>query len=492
LSEANNNRKGVKDYFNILGSKILPHSIDSEMVILGSMIQDKLAINKAQELLSEDYFYNENNKLIFRTIISMSRTAQQVDIISLSEELKKQGYLNQVGGNLYLANLVDMAPTTENIETHSRIIQEKYLKRQLINISGQILSRSYDDTTDALEEIDVAENKIFQLAQQRFQKGYEKIDKVANDAIDLIQSMIHRDNKGLSGIPSGYSDLDINYTGGFQNSDLIIIAARPSMGKTAFALSMARNISVEHKIPVAFFSIEMSSIQLVLRLIAAESKTSSNNLRTGKISQKEFIRIVKSMDRLKSAPIYIDDSPMLSVLELRAKARRLVNEGVRIIFVDYLQLMKSPKAESREREISIISQSLKQLAKELNIPVIALAQLNRSIESRNDKRPMLSDLRESGSIEQDADVVMFIHRPDKYPSKKEKKQEIQNSDTDVKIAEIIIGKQRNGPTGTLKLAFHEKFTRFENLQDYGYQEPPGTEFYGADLPDLGDDDNESF
>lgn len=490
MSEVFKDKKNnISNYYNVLGAKTPPHSLESEMVVLGSMIQDKLAINKAQELLTEENFYSEKHKMIFRTILSMTSTSQQVDIVSLTEELKKKGYLKLIGGSLYLTNLIEMAPTTENIETHSRIIQEKYLKRQLINISGQILAKSYDDTTDALEEIDNAENQIFQLAQQRFQKGYEKIDKVAKDAINLIQSMIHRDNKGLSGIPSGYSEIDFNYTGGFQNSDLIIIAARPSMGKTAFALSMARNIAIDYNIPVAFFSIEMSAIQLVMRLIAAESKTSSNNLRTGKISQNEFFRVVKSMDKLKSAPIFIDDSPMLSILELRAKARRLVNEGIRIIFVDYLQLMKSPKAESREREISIISQSLKQLAKELNIPVIALAQLNRSVEARTDKRPLLSDLRESGSIEQDADVVIFIHRPDKYPSKNKlnENSQVDQFDSNIKIAEIIIGKQRNGPTGTIKLAFREEYTRFENLQEYGYQEPPESEYYATDLADIDDD-----
>jgi len=450
-----------------LGNKIPPHSEESEIAVLGSMMLDKAALAKAVELLDEESFYNPAHANIYSTMVNMFETGTGVDLITLAEELNKRNMLDAIGGAYYLSEIDSRTPTAANIETHARIVQEKYLKRLMISSAGQILANSYDDTTDALEEIDKAENEIFQIAQKRFQKSYMGIKDLAHQTMSVIENLYEKDRKGITGVASGFYELD-KLTGGFQKSDFIVIAARPSMGKTALALSVARNIAIEYNTPVAFFSIEMAGIQLVMRLLSAESRINGNNIRTGRLNQQDYNKIVASMGRLSSAPIVIDDSPSLTIMELRAKARRLIAEhGVKIIMVDYLQLMRSPKSESREREISIISQSLKQLAKELNIPVIALAQLNRRVEDRTDRRPMLSDLRESGSIEQDADVVMFIHRPEQYGNKGFSKD---TEDAEGK-AEIILSKQRNGPTGSIKLAYLKDYARFENLA-FGYQEPP--------------------
>jgi len=467
-----------------LGSRRLPHSIEAEMAVIGAMMMDRGAISKAVEILDIQSFYNEANREIFSAILNMFEKSMTIDIVSLAEELSKKNVLEAIGGPLYLSELFDKTPTAANIETHARIVQERFLKRMLINTAGKILSDAYDDSTDALEEIDKAENALFQISQKRIQKSYVSIKKVAFETIDIIQVLVEKDKKGVTGVSSGFHELD-KITGGFQKSDLIIIAARPSMGKTAFALSIARNAAVEYQVPIAFFSVEMAAIQLVIRLLSAEAKINGNNIRTGNINQKDFAKIAQTIGRIADSPIVIDDSPSLTIMELRAKARRLIAEyQIKMIIVDYLQLMRSPKAESREREISIISQSLKQLAKELNIPVIALAQLNRGVESRQDKRPMLSDLRESGSIEQDADVVMFIHRPEQYGI-----ATIGDKSSEG-IAEIIVSKQRNGPTGSVQLAYKKDYARFENLQ-FGFQEPPSDIGLPDDYPDdmISDEDS---
>ncbi|MFP4528046.1 MAG: replicative DNA helicase [Candidatus Kapaibacterium sp.] len=450
----------------MLGNKVPPHATEAEIAVLGSMMLDRQAIAKAIDVLEPESFYNPAHKKIFETILRMFDSGISVDIITLSNELSKEGALDFVGGAYYLTEINGRTPTAANVEYHAWIVQEKALKRQLIDASGMILTNAYDDSTDALEEIDNAEAEIFKIAEKRFRRGYEHIKKVAHETIDLINRLAERDSSGLTGIESGFRELD-KMLGGFQNSDLVIIAARPSMGKTALALSMARNMAVEYKEPVAFFSIEMSSQQLVIRLLSAESRINQQKIRTGMVSQDDMTKIVHSLGKLSDSPIIIDDSPMLTIMELRAKCRRLKAEyGIKIVFIDYLQLMHSPKAESREREISMISQALKSIAKELNIPVVALAQLNRSIEARKDRRPMLSDLRESGSIEQDADVVMFVNRPEVYH------EAAYDDGTPTEgTAEIIIGKQRNGPIGNIKVAFQKDFARFENLA-YQYEEPP--------------------
>ncbi len=451
-----------------LGNKLPPHSVEAERAVIGAVMIDGTAAGKVIEMLDPESFYKEAHKMIFETIVEMFEKRIEIDALTLTEGLRKKKILEAVGGAYYLADIEDGTTSSANVVQYARIIQEKFLKRQLIRIAGKIMVDSYDESTDALEEVDKAESDIFKIAQKRFYKSYSNIKDVAHDTIEKISALIEKGSKGLTGVPSGFVDLD-RLTGGFQKSDFIVIAGRPSMGKTALALSIARNAAVEYKKAVAFFSIEMSNEQLVIRLLSSEAKIDGNKVRTGNISQSDFAKIAKTIGNIADSPIVIDDSPALSVMELRAKARRLISEyGIQMIMVDYLQLMKSPRAESREREISMISQSLKQLAKELDIPIIALAQLNRGVESRNDKRPMLSDLRESGSIEQDSDVVCFIHRPEFYGIKSFGDE--NNTDTEGK-AEIILSKQRNGPTGSVKLAYTSQYARFDNLA-LGYQEPP--------------------
>ncbi len=455
------------EYLGLIGSKVPPYSEEAEMSVLGAMLLDKHSIDKAQQLLKPESFYILKHRIIFEAIHELYVPNIGVDIVTLSEKLRNLGELESIGGTLYLVELMTKTPTTANIEHHSNIVQEKYLKRQMIQVAGTILNNCYDQTSDALEEIDRAEAEIIKIAEQRIRKSYLSLNTLAHEAYSLIEQLKEKSEPGLTGVPSGYYELD-KHTGGFQKSDLIIFAGRPSMGKTALALSIARNVAKEYKIPVAFFSIEMSAIQLVIRLISAEAKIDQQKIRTGRISNKDTDLILKALGKLAGVPLIIDDSPMLTLMELKAKCRRMqVEHNIELVIIDYLQLMHPPKAESREREISIISRSLKQLAKELKIPIIALAQLNRSVESRSDKRPYLSDLRESGSIEQDADVVLFVHRPDYYG--------IQTYDDNSKTegtAEIIIGKQRNGPTGTAKLAYLKDYARFENLS---YYEPPENE-----------------
>ncbi len=449
-----------------LGSKVPPHSIDAEMAVLGAMMLDKQAISKVIEILDIESFYSEAHRKIYEAVLWMFNHKTEVDIITLTEELIGRKFLEEVGGTAYLSELNRKTPTASNVEHYAMIVQEKYLKRVLIAVSGKILSNAYDDSTDALEEIDNAEAEIFKLSDKRFHKGYVKIKPVVLDAFKVVESHVGKEKQGFIGIPSGFKKLD-DILGGFHNSDFIVIAGRPSMGKTALALSIARNIAIEYKRKVGFFSIEMEAQQLALRLLAAEAKVNSNDVRIGKVTPDTMRKIIKIMDKLTDAPIILDDSASLTVMELRAKCRRLIAEfGIEIVIVDYLQLIRSPKAESREREISMISQSLKQMAKELKIPIIALAQLNRSVESRNDKRPLLSDLRESGSIEQDSDVVLFVHRPEYYKIKTYE----DNTPTEG-TAEVIIGKHRNGPVGVARLAFVKEQARFENLA-FEYRDIP--------------------
>ncbi|MFA5513094.1 MAG: replicative DNA helicase [Candidatus Kapaibacterium sp.] len=455
--------------FSIQGS-VPPHSDEAETSVLGAMMIDRVAVSKVVEIINEDAFYHEKHRLIFRAIMRLFERGSTPDFITVGEELKAIDE-QKIIDNVYLSDITLATPTAANVEQHARIVQERYLKRLLINTAGQIMASAYDESTDALEEIDVAEKHIFEIAEKRLRKSYVGINKLTRDAYEMIIKLSQRDEKGLTGVTSGFKELD-HMLGGFQKSDLIIVAARPSMGKTALALSIARNAAVGHNIPVAVFSIEMSSMQLVIRLLSSEARIDQQKLRTGRISQEEDGWIVGGLSRLSNAPIYIDDSPMLSIMELRAKCRRLKAEHqVQLVIVDYLQLITAPKSDSREREISLISSSLKQIAKELDIPVIALAQLNRSVESRTDKRPMLSDLRESGSIEQDADVVMFVNRPEVYG---QLTYDDANKTPTEGTAELIIGKQRNGPTGTCRVAFQKNYARFENLA-YGYEDMPGSD-----------------
>jgi len=385
-------------------------------------------------------------------------SSEPIDTVTLYEELKKREQIDEVGGAVYLSQLSQNISSAANIEYHAKIILEKQILRGLITSSHEIAKAAYEGTNDAFDILDQAERKIFEITESHLTQSYQGMDRAVRDALEYIEA-IHSQTQQKFSVPTGFYELD-EILGGFQKSDLVIVAARPSMGKTAFALTIARNAAVDHDIPVGIFSLEMSTMQLIIRLLCAEGRLNAHLVRTGKLPHSEGVKLSKNAHKLIEAPIYVDDSPAQTVLEIRAKARRLkVEKNVGMIIIDYLQLMQGhTKAESREREISHISRSLKSLAKELNIPVIALSQLNRAVETRTDKRPQLSDLRESGSIEQDADVVIFLNRPEYYGIEKD-----ANGESLEGVAEVIVGKQRNGPTGSVKLAFIKEYARFENL-----------------------------
>jgi replicative DNA helicase len=437
-----------------------PAEPEIEASVLGAMMIEEEAVPKAIELLKPESFYLKTHSLIFEAMVSLFDSKEPIDTVTLYEELKKREQLDEVGGAVYLSNLSQNISSAANIEYHAKIILEKQILRGLITSSHDIARTAYEGTNDAFDILDEAERKIFEITERHLSKSYKGMDSAVRDALEYIEA-IHSQTQQRFSVPSGFYELD-ELLGGFQKSDLIIVAARPSMGKTAFALTVARNAAVDHDIPVGIFSLEMSTMQLIIRLLCAEGRLNAHLVRTGKLPADEGVKLSKNAHRLINAPVFVDDSPAQSVFEIRAKARRLKAEkNIGMIVVDYLQLMQGPeKAESREREISHISRSLKSLAKELNIPVIALSQLNRAVESRSDKRPQLSDLRESGSIEQDADVVMFLYRPEIYGMEKFPDQEASDAEN---VAEVIIGKQRNGPTGEVKLAFIKEYARFENL-----------------------------
>lgn len=436
---------------------IPPHSTDAEVAVLGAMLIDKDAVSKVVEVVDAECFYHEKHVLIFKAMMSMFERGVTIDLVSLSDQLQRDGTLERVGGMFALTEISVRTVSSANVEYHARIVLERFLKRQLIKVAGEIAQECYDETTDALDEVDRAEQRIFEVAEKRLRRSYSGMKKLTKDAIERIFSMATGEGDGITGVPTGFTALD-QLLSGLQPSDLIIVAARPSMGKTAFALSVAREASRRGK-SVGIFSLEMSAQQLVLRLISADAAVGLQALRSGRLSNAEMHEIVTRVDSLMNAQIYIDDSAGLSPVEFRAKCRRMKMEHkIDLVMVDYLQLMHAPKAESREREISMISHTLKQVAKELNIPVIALSQLNRTLEARADKRPMLSDLRESGSIEQDADVVMFIHRPEYY-----KITAFEDGRSTENIAEIIVGKQRNGPTGDVRLFYQKELAAFHDL-----------------------------
>lgn len=436
-----------------------PAAPEIEAAVLGAMMIEKDAVPKAIELLTPESFYLKEHRLIFEAMLALFDAGEPIDTVTLYEELKKREQTNAVGGAVYLSKLSQNISSAANIEYHSKIILEKQILRGLISSSHQIAQSAYDGTQDAFDILDEAEKKIFEITEAHLKRSFQNMDRAVRDALEYIEA-IHSNSKKQFSVPTGFYELD-EMLGGFQKSDLIIIAARPSMGKTALALSLARNAAIDHKIPVGIFSLEMSTMQLVIRMICSEGRLNAHLVRTGKLPPSEGVKLSKNAHKLIESPIYVDDSPAQTVLEIRAKARRLKTEhGIGMIIIDYLQLMQGPpKSESREREISHISRSLKALAKELNIPVIALAQLNRAVETSKDRRPQLSNLRESGSIEQDADVVIFLNRPEVYGLK----NFAEDGATTEGVAEIIIGKQRNGPVGELRLAFIKEYARFENL-----------------------------
>lgn len=449
--------------------RIPPHAVDIEEQILGAMLLEKESIAKVIEVLDAEAFYAERNKKIYQAILALFDRSEPADSITVSEELRRRGQLEAVGGQTFVVELTLKVATAANVEYHARIVLEKAIMRKLIGESTTIASRAYNQTEDAFELLDEAEQSIFKISEWRLKRTFISMDRALHDTLEMLEK-IHGTHEGVTGVPTGFRDLD-TLTGGWQNSDLIIIAGRPSSGKTAFALSLAANASLHKSKPMAvgIFSLEMSMQQLIMRLLCAEARVDAHAVRTGRLPEEDWRRLSLAAGRLAKARMFIDDTASLGILELRAKARRLRAEHeVGVIIVDYLQLMQGPRsAENREKEISAISRSLKALAKELNIPVIALSQLSRAVEGRTDKRPILSDLRESGAIEQDADVVMFVHRPEMYVDPKSDKA------TDVQgRAEIIVGKQRNGPIDDVMLAFVHRYARFENLAPVSLEQSP--------------------
>jgi replicative DNA helicase len=439
--------------------RLTPQALDVEQAVLCGMILDKEAIAKAIENIDETFFYRDAHRVIYVAITTLFDNHEAVDLLTLTEILKKQETLEQAGGPYNLAEIANVVPSSANIEYHLNIVKEKALARKLINVCNEIVSESYEQTYDVEELLDKAERSIFEISENRMRKGFESVNPLLHSTFEQIEELYHGSRTGVTGVPSGFKKLD-EFTAGFQKSDFIVVAGRPSMGKTAFALNLARFAAVEHKIPVGLFSLEMAAEALVLRLLCTEAMINQTNVRTGKLSADELKRMAQHVGVLGEAPIYIDDSAGLNILQLRSKARRLVAEkNIQMFIVDYMQLMESSKEENRQQEITKISRSLKSLAKELSVPVIALSQLSRAVETRDKShRPQLSDLRESGAIEQDADVVMFVYRPEYYNIKEfeDTREPTYNK------CEIIIGKQRNGPTGNVKLNFLKEFGKFSD------------------------------
>lgn len=455
------------DEINAQYGKLPPQAIEVEEAVLGALMLERDAYVTVADIIDTSSFYKEEHQKVFDAIKNLSANEKPVDLLMVTQELKDREQLDEVGGPGYITQLTRRVASAAHIEFHSRIIAQKFIQRELIRVSSEIQGKSYDDTIDVDDLIDFSESSLFQVAERNIKKETVPIKPVLNQAILQIENARNRKD-GLSGSPSGFTSVD-RITSGWQKTDLVIIAARPSMGKTAFVLSMARNMAVDHNKSVAVFSLEMSSIQLVNRLIAAETELGSDKIKTGRLENYEWEHLNRKISSLEKSPIFIDDTPALSIFEFRAKCRRLkMQHDIQVVIVDYLQLMTSgiEGRGSREQEVSTISRSLKAIAKELDIPILALSQLNRSVESREGKRPQLSDLRESGAIEQDADIVMFIHRPEYYGI-----TEDESGNSLLGVAEIIIAKHRNGATGDVHLAFKKELAKFSDMDA-----PVGEEF----------------
>ncbi len=435
--------------------KLPPQNIEAEQSILGSVLLENHAVNAAQEILNPNDFYNEAHRKIFSVISELADKNEPVDLITLSNALKDRKILDSVGGTAYLASLVDNVPSAANVSNYAKIVKEKAILRGLIGSATEIINSCYETGSDVDQVLDKAEHRIFEISQNKVRTSFYPIKNIVRESFKAIEDLFAR-KAVITGVATGFDKID-DMTSGLQNSDLIIIAGRPSMGKTAFALNIAQFAALETQIPVAIFSLEMSKEQLAFRMLSSEAKVDSGRIRKGYLGETDWPKLTTAAGRLSEAPLFIDDTPAITVLEMKAKSRRLKAEsGLGLIVVDYIQLMSTGGySNSREQEISEISRSLKSLAKELKVPVIALSQLNRKVEDRPNRRPQMADLRESGAIEQDADVIAFIYRDEVYNK--------SDDNPDKGTAEIIIGKQRNGPTGSVKLAFLDKFTTFENL-----------------------------
>ncbi len=457
--------------------KLPPQAQDIEEAVLGALLLEKNAVNDAIDILQAESFYKPEHQKIFAAILELFANSESIDILSVTERLRKNGELQMVGGPGYIAKLTNRVASAAHVEYHARIISEKHILRSLIEVSSDVIKNAYDETQDVFSVLNEAEEGLFKIAEGNLKKSYGKVGDLVQEAIGEIQKA-SENTDGVSGVPTGFTDLD-RLTSGWQKSDMIVLAARPGMGKTAFVLSMAKNSAVQFGQGVAVFSLEMSSVQLTKRLMAMETGISSEKLRKGFKDQSDWDQLHSRVNALAEAPIFIDDTPALSIFELRAKCRRLkMQHDIKLVIIDYLQLMTAgTKGGNREQEISTISRSIKEIAKEINVPIIALSQLSRSVETRGgDKRPMLSDLRESGAIEQDADMVVFIYRPEYYGL-----VEDENGMPTDGIGEIIVAKHRNGSLDTVRLRFIKQLTKFDNLDafdemDYGSGFAPNKSF----------------
>jgi replicative DNA helicase len=430
-----------------------PQNISAEQAALGSMLLQEEAILHGVDILRPEDFYKKSHQIIFRCILELFEKSKGVDLVTLTEELNRINLLEEIGGVTYLTNLINSVPTAANIEHYVKIIEEKSILRNLINNATKIISMGYEEKEDAKILLDKAEHLIFEVSERNLGQSFVPIKEILQDSFEKIENLYHRD-EFITGVPSGFDEFD-DITTGFQPSELIVIAGRPGMGKTAFCMSIAQYVAVSKNIPVALFSLEMSKSQLVQRMLCSEARVDAHNLRKGRLAESDWPTLSMAAGRLASAPIFIDDTAGITCLEIKAKARRLkAQHNLGLVMIDYLQLISSSgRVENRQQEISEISRSLKGLARELNVPVIAVSQLSRAVEQRIERRPRLSDLRESGAIEQDADLVVFLYREEYYKQKTDRKG----------MAEVIISKQRNGPTGQVDLAFIKEYAKFENL-----------------------------
>ncbi|MAN86493.1 MAG: replicative DNA helicase [Algoriphagus sp.] len=472
-------KKPSFDNPNNLG-KVPPQAVDLEEAVLGALMLEKDALTNVIDILKVESFYKDAHKVIFQAILDLFTDSQPIDLLTVTSQLRKNGALEIAGGAFYVTELTSKVASAANIEYHARIITEQAIKRELISIASEIQKDAFEDTTDVFELLDKMEQSLFEISEKNIRKNYSDMKSIMREAIAEMESKKHQKD-GLTGVPSGFTALD-RVTSGWQKSDLVIIAARPAMGKTAFVLSVLRNAAVDHSRPVAIFSLEMSSVQLVNRLISSEAELDSEKIKKGSLAEHEWAQLVHKTAKLSKAPLFVDDTPALSILELRAKCRKLkAQHDIQMIVIDYLQLMSGDSkgggnGGNREQEIASISRALKKIAKELAIPVIALSQLSRAVETRGgDKRPQLSDLRESGAIEQDADMVMFLYRPEYYGITEDEGMSTQG------VGEVIIAKHRIGSLDTVKLRFIGKYTKFTDLENFGNFDPghmPAEPMYG--------------
>ena len=483
-NEYNNRRNNNREAYNNLtagegvGGHIPPQALDLEEAVLGALMLEKDGIITVQEYLSAESFYSEKHRIVFKAIEELATELKPIDLLTVTEKLKQQRQLKAVGGAQYLTSLTQKVASASNLEFHSTIVAQKYVQRELIRAAGEILNRSYDESEELTDLLNFAEQEIFKVSEGHISKEVQNSKSIIGKTLEMIQEAVKKGGK-INGVPTGFKDLD-KLTLGWQPSDMIIIAARPSMGKTAFVLSMARNIAVNEGKGVAFFSLEMSSTQLMMRLLVAESQLSSADVRSGRLTTEQWNHLEVSAKPLAEAPIYIDDTPALPVSEFRSKVRKLkAQHDIQLVIIDYLQLMTGPKDTkgNREQEVAYISRTLKAVAKELNIPIIALSQLNRSAEAMGgSKRPQLSNLRESGAIEQDADIVAFIHRPEYYGL-----TELEDGTSTEGLAELIVAKHRNGATDIIKMKFRKEFAQFGDFDPLDGALYSGDREYGSSL-----------